>query len=95
MDIKTHRLKVLTLLRSTSSAGAARPFVTDEIYKKRKHPYSAPLQYAVDGPLHQLMKRLVTRENIEELGFMDWTPSSNQSDSARSLGQLVDVAFIG
>jgi len=50
---------------------AARPFVTDEIDRKRKHPYGAPLQYSVDGPLHRLMKRLVTEENIADLGF--WT----------------------
>ena len=72
---------------------AARPFVTDEIYQKRKHPYTAPLQYAVDGPLHRLMKRLVTRENIERLGFLDWTSSFIQPHCARSLGQLVDIAF--
>ena len=49
---------------------AARPFVTDEIYKKRKHPYSAPLKYNLGGPLHQLMKRLVNEEAVEELGFL-------------------------
>ena len=49
---------------------AARPFVTDEIYKKRKHPYTAPLKYKLDGPMHQLTKRLVTEENVARLGFL-------------------------
>ena len=49
---------------------AARPFVTDEIYKKRKHPYSAPLKYKVGGPIHQLMTRIVTEKSIERLGFL-------------------------
>ena len=49
---------------------ASRPFVTDEIYKKRKHPYSAPLKYKIGGPMHTLMKRLVTEEKVEKLGFL-------------------------
>ncbi|KAL6713362.1 hypothetical protein ACLMJK_008827 [Lecanora helva] len=64
---------------------AARPFVTDEIYKKRKHPYSAPLKYNIGGPMHQLMRRLVTDGNVERLGFLrkdDWT-------------KMVDRAFTG
>lgn len=64
---------------------AARPFVTNEIYKKRKHPYSAPLKYKIGGPMHQLMKRLVTEGNIDRLGFLktgDWE-------------EMVDHAFTG
>ena len=72
---------------------AARPFVTDEIYRKRKHPYSAPLQYGVNGPLHRLMRRLVTEENIAQLGFLEWTTRSIVKGSERSLGQMVDLAF--
>jgi asparagine synthase (glutamine-hydrolysing) len=50
---------------------AAKPFFTDKIYKKRKHPHSIPLQYPVDGPLHRLMKRLVNEQNMRDLGFLD------------------------
>lgn len=73
---------------------AARPFITDEIYKKRKHPYSAPLQYPINGPLHQLMKKLITEENVASLGFLEWAPSPQEfGGSGKSLGQLVDLAF--
>lgn len=51
---------------------AARPFLTDEVYRRRKHPYTAPVVYAKDGPLHQLFTRLLTRENVDALGFLDW-----------------------
>ena len=70
---------------------AARPFVTDEIYKKRKHPYSAPLKYKPEGPMHQLISKYVTEENIVQLGFLDWR--SDGYHGGKSLGDLVDVAF--
>ena len=69
---------------------AAKPFVTEEIYNKRKHPYSAPLRYPVNGPLHKLMKKLVTQQNVQELGFLDW---ESRKLGGRSLGEMVDLAF--
>ncbi|KAI1812367.1 asparagine synthase [Poronia punctata] len=51
---------------------AAKPFVTDELYRRRKHPYSAPISYAVGGPLHRVFSRLLTKENVENVGFLDW-----------------------
>ena len=75
---------------------AARPFITDKIYRKRKHPYSAPLQYGVDGPLHRLMRRLVTEDNIAALGFLEWAPDLRDVASRgrrRTLGEMVDLAF--
>jgi len=51
---------------------AARPFITDEIYKRRKHPYSAPILYKRDGPIHKVVSKILTRENVEGLGFADW-----------------------
>ncbi|KAH0359192.1 asparagine synthase, partial [Aureobasidium melanogenum] len=51
---------------------ACKPFITKEIYERKKHVYSAPPAWPIDGPLHKLMKRLVTQENIEQLGFVQW-----------------------
>lgn len=51
---------------------ATKEFITPEIYTRRKHPYTAPTTYAVDGPVHRLLLRLVTKENIDNLGFLDW-----------------------
>lgn len=51
---------------------AVKPFVTDEIYRRSKHPYTAPATWPAGGPLHRLFERLVTRENIDQLGFIDW-----------------------
>ena len=51
---------------------ASKPFITREIYERKKHPYSAPPSWPANGPLHKLMSRLVTQENTERLGFVDW-----------------------
>ncbi|KAK4936395.1 hypothetical protein LTR10_022721 [Elasticomyces elasticus] len=50
---------------------AAKPFITEEIYKKRKHPYSAPVEFPKNGPMHQLLQTLVTKHNIAKLGFLE------------------------
>ncbi|KAI1332913.1 asparagine synthase [Xylariaceae sp. FL0255] len=51
---------------------AARPFITDELYNRRKHPFTAPNKYHRGNPIHSLFKRLLTRENVDDLGFLDW-----------------------
>ncbi|KAL5333610.1 hypothetical protein BJX70DRAFT_54866 [Aspergillus crustosus] len=50
---------------------AVKPFVTEEINKRKKQAYLGPLKYAIDGPVHCKLKELVTKENVEELGFVD------------------------
>lgn len=50
---------------------AVRPFVTPEVYARRKHPYTAPTEYPSGGPMHRTLQRLVTRENLYQLGFVD------------------------
>ncbi|KAI9724287.1 MAG: hypothetical protein M1828_003711 [Chrysothrix sp. TS-e1954] len=51
---------------------ASKPFVTQELYERTKHPYSAPATWPADGPLHRKMAELVTEANVEALGFVDW-----------------------
>lgn len=51
---------------------ASKPFITQELYERKKHPYSAPTTWPRDGPLHQLLGGLLSRENVEGLGFVDW-----------------------
>ena len=46
---------------------ASKPFITQELYERKKHPYSAPTTWPEGGPLHKLMDGLVTKENVEEL----------------------------
>ncbi|KAM4057774.1 asparagine synthase domain-containing protein [Hirsutella rhossiliensis] len=51
---------------------AVRPFVTAEVYARRKHAYTAPVVYPVHGPLHRLYLRLLTKDGVDALGFLDW-----------------------
>jgi asparagine synthase (glutamine-hydrolysing) len=52
---------------------AAKPFITEELYLRRKHPYSAPITFPAGGALHELFERLLTKENVDAVGFLDWS----------------------
>ncbi|KAL8994371.1 MAG: hypothetical protein Q9169_005635 [Polycauliona sp. 2 TL-2023] len=62
---------------------AAKPFITEELYLRKKHPYSAPTIYPLGGPMHTLLSRLITQSSIEQLGFVDW----------EKVKDLVETAF--
>ncbi|CAN9227763.1 unnamed protein product [Alternaria alternata] len=51
---------------------AMKPFITTELYARKKHPFSAPVKYKPDGPVHKLFEKLLTKENVEALGFLEW-----------------------
>jgi asparagine synthase (glutamine-hydrolysing) len=51
---------------------ATQPFITDEIFRRQKHPYTAPVTYPTNGPLHKLFQRTLTNKNVERLGFLSW-----------------------
>jgi asparagine synthase (glutamine-hydrolysing) len=51
---------------------AVKPFVTQEVYTRTKHAYTAPTTYPIDGPIHRLLSRLVNKDNIDKLGFVQW-----------------------
>jgi asparagine synthase (glutamine-hydrolysing) len=51
---------------------AARPYITDELYRRKKLPFFAPTKWSADGPVHNMFKELLTREAVENLGFVDY-----------------------
>ncbi|KAK3649107.1 hypothetical protein LTR22_013077 [Elasticomyces elasticus] len=61
---------------------ASKPFITKELYERKKHPYSAPTRYPRNGPLHKLMAGLVTENNVELLGFVEWQKVKGLVDEA-------------
>ncbi|KAL9577791.1 MAG: hypothetical protein Q9212_006142 [Teloschistes hypoglaucus] len=63
---------------------ASRPFITDELYTRKKHPYTAPIVFPVGGPMHHLISKLITQENVEALGFVDWNASKDLVEKAFS-----------
>ena len=62
---------------------AARPFITEELYLRKKHPYSAPTTWPKGGALYRLLGGLVTEANVQQLGFVAW----------EKVGGLVEEAF--
>lgn len=59
---------------------ASKPFITKELYERKKHPYSAPTTWPRDGPLHKLMQKLISKDTIDALGFVDWDRVKNLVD---------------
>ncbi|KAL4958158.1 nucleophile aminohydrolase [Aspergillus filifer] len=57
---------------------AMRPFVTDEVMNRTKRAYLGPSTFKEGGPLHQTVTRLLTQENVERLGFVDWDQLQDQ-----------------
>lgn len=51
---------------------AVKPFVTDEVYKRRKHAYAAPTTYPLNGPIQTLLEKLVSKDRVDKLGFVSW-----------------------
>ncbi|KAI5927055.1 asparagine synthase [Camillea tinctor] len=71
---------------------AAKPFITEELYHRRKHPFTAPLAWPRGGPLHRLFERLLTRENVDRVGFLDWDGTRGALD--RAFGEKADVGAL-
>ncbi|KAI8060147.1 hypothetical protein BC940DRAFT_312703 [Gongronella butleri] len=59
---------------------ATKPFITEEIYKRAKHPYLAPSSDPEDQPIIRLLKKWITKEKVERVGFLDWTTCERQKD---------------
>ena len=52
---------------------AGRPYITQELYERKKHPYSAPARWPKGGPLNKMFEKLLTKEAVEALGFVDYS----------------------
>lgn len=61
---------------------AVKPFITEEVFARRKQPFLGPTVYQDGGPIHRMLAEVVTRENVEALGFVDWKASSGLMDRA-------------
>ncbi|KAJ7599771.1 putative asparagine synthase [Mycena floridula] len=54
---------------------AVKPFVTEEIYLRKKSQYNAPIARVADGsltPLQRLLKERLTVEMVGKLGWVNW-----------------------
>ncbi|KAK8094802.1 Amidase chyE [Apiospora hydei] len=60
-----------TFKPSAADAAQARFREKWEIYARPKHGFTAPTRYAAGGPMHALFSRLLARDRVEALGFLD------------------------
>ncbi|KXH44318.1 asparagine synthase [Colletotrichum simmondsii] len=68
---------------------AAKPFILKELYERQKHPFTAPIKWPRGGPLHNMLLNTVTRERVENLGFVDYNVVEDALD--RGFGEKADV----
>ncbi|KAK1757311.1 amidase chyE [Echria macrotheca] len=68
---------------------AGKPFITSELYERRKQPYLAPVRYPKDGPLHQKLREICTRDAVDKLGFLDYRAVEEAFE--RGFGENADV----
>ncbi|KAF2839927.1 glutamine-hydrolyzing asparagine synthase [Patellaria atrata CBS 101060] len=61
---------------------AVKPYITKELYERRKHPFLAPTRWPKNGALHQMFKGLLTREAVEGLGFVEYSVVESALDRA-------------
>ncbi|KAL8758333.1 MAG: hypothetical protein Q9184_003954 [Pyrenodesmia sp. 2 TL-2023] len=61
---------------------AVRPYITDELYQRKKHPFLAPTRWTMDGPLHRMFKTLLTPQAVEQLGFVNYATIQEAMDIA-------------
>ncbi|KAK7438791.1 asparagine synthase [Colletotrichum acutatum] len=68
---------------------AAKPFILKELYERQKHPFTAPIKWPKGGPLHNMLLNTLTRDRVENLGFVDYNVVEDALD--RGFGEKADV----
>ncbi|KAK5994214.1 Amidase chyE [Cladobotryum mycophilum] len=61
---------------------AVKPYVTEEIYNMSKKAYMGPRKFWRGGALHRKITQLITKENVQALGFADWDATEDALDKA-------------
>ena len=73
---------------------AVKPFVTDEVYKRRKYAYSAPARYDLGGPIQLKLEELLIENRVASLGFVSWTQVEKMKKQAyEDLGSEGEVVW--
>ncbi|KAF9641106.1 hypothetical protein BFW01_g465 [Lasiodiplodia theobromae] len=78
---------------------AVRPYITDELYRRKKVPFLAPSKWPQGGPLHRMFENLLSRDAVEQLGFFEY--SVVEDALGRAFGDEADplafrtLAYVG
>ncbi|UQC76274.1 asparagine synthase, partial [Colletotrichum lupini] len=68
---------------------AAEPFILKELYERQKHPFTAPIKWPRGEPLYNMLLSILTRDRVENLGFVDYDVVEDALD--RGFGEKADV----
>jgi asparagine synthase (glutamine-hydrolysing) len=69
---------------------AVRPFISEEMYRRRKLMFLAPIRWPKNGPLHMMFQRILTQESVGVLGFVNWPVVQDALE--RGFGEAADGA---
>jgi asparagine synthase (glutamine-hydrolysing) len=50
---------------------AVKPYITDEIYNRTKHPYIAPSSKGRNPTIVDLVNKIITKENLDNIGWVN------------------------
>ncbi|KAJ3174870.1 hypothetical protein HDU87_006662 [Geranomyces variabilis] len=80
---------------------AVKPYISEELYARRKHPYLAPPVKDTTGPLGQLFTTRLTRKTVEKLGWASWEAVEklkrdfdNTGDMSSARNLMVVLSFV-
>lgn len=68
---------------------ASKPYITDELYNRRKVTFWAPSKWPKGGSLQKMFTELLTKEAIENLGFVNYNVV--EKALARAFGEDADL----
>ncbi|KAL2126479.1 hypothetical protein VTI74DRAFT_832 [Chaetomium olivicolor] len=51
---------------------AGKPYITKELYERKKQPYMAPSKWPKNGPLHNKLREICSQQAVDRLGFVDY-----------------------
>ncbi|TPX69658.1 asparagine synthase (glutamine-hydrolysing) [Spizellomyces sp. 'palustris'] len=68
---------------------AAKPYISEEIYNRRKHPYLAPVSNLAESPVGVLLRQRITKESIGRLGWARWEVVEQLKKSFETTGSTM------
>ncbi|ORX88594.1 asparagine synthetase [Basidiobolus meristosporus CBS 931.73] len=68
---------------------AVKPYITEELYLRTKHPFIAPPARNNYSPVSELFRQKLTKESCEALGWLKWEPVADNLNKYFGTGDQV------
>ncbi|VUC33272.1 unnamed protein product, partial [Clonostachys rosea] len=73
---------------------AMKPYITEELYNRKKFSFMSPSMVKPGGDMNKLLLELVTEENVDQLGFLDWPVVEARLKKALEQGEHFSQRYI-